>query len=129
MRYTYDDFKFMNKLALECTPMEKSFVKSKESLLSVVSHPYQSVFGRDLYPTDFDKIFCTYFMLVKKHCFGNGNKRTAVLYLDLSLMSIGLFISDFDGIVGFTTWVATLPYTDKSYDLALKGVKRFISFM
>lgn len=73
-----------------------------------VSLPKQDVFGKELYPTIFDKAAILYQKLVQKHCFYNGNKRTALVALVtfLRLNNVTLQVSNKD-IEDYTVAIAT----------------------
>lgn len=49
--------------------------------------PFQSINGVDAYPTLYDKAACLFFSIVCGHIFTNGNKRTAVLALNIFLLA------------------------------------------
>lgn len=61
------------------SPTEDFGVKEPSALNSCVAQPKQEIFGRVLYPTTYDKAAILFEMLINKHCFRNGNKRTAVM--------------------------------------------------
>jgi len=63
------------------SPKEPVGVKEPTALNMCVSLPAQNVFGKELYPTIFDKAAILYQKLVQKHCFYNANKRTALVAL------------------------------------------------
>lgn len=126
IRYYYYDFKELNRIALLNTPNEKPYVKSKGSLESVVRLLYQTIFGVEVHPTDFDKMSYIYFLLVKKHCFGNGNKRTALLYLVSVLPEAGYLVRPNVNLLQLSVWVATLPYTDESLNLVRSELQKVI---
>ncbi|HDN80502.1 MAG TPA: type II toxin-antitoxin system death-on-curing family toxin [Chloroflexi bacterium] len=56
-----------------------SGVISLERLEISIETLRQQVFGEELYPDLFSKAAILFFLLVKNHCFVDGNKRTAVL--------------------------------------------------
>ncbi|GAA0352731.1 type II toxin-antitoxin system death-on-curing family toxin [Bacillus horti] len=58
---------------------EQAGVKDYALLDSALSRPRHSVFGKEAYPTLFEKAAALLESLVKNHCFYNGNKRTAYL--------------------------------------------------
>ncbi|WP_374020551.1 type II toxin-antitoxin system death-on-curing family toxin [Paenibacillus thiaminolyticus] len=68
---------------------EQAGVKDHGLLDSAVHRPQQSVFGEDAYPSLFDKAAALLELLVKNHCFHNGNKRTAYLVTKSFLMLNG----------------------------------------
>lgn len=61
------------------SPTEDFGVKEPSALKACVEQPKQEVFGAVLYPTVYDKAAILFEMLVNKHCFYNGNKRTTVM--------------------------------------------------
>lgn len=65
----------------QISPAEDFGVKNPSALKSVVNQPRQNVFGTELYPTVYDKAAIFFEMVVNKHCFFNGNKRTSVMAL------------------------------------------------
>lgn len=65
----------------QISPTEDFGVKDSSALKSVVNQPRQNVFGKELYPTVYDKAAILFEMVVNKHCFFNGNKRTSVMAL------------------------------------------------
>jgi death on curing protein len=71
---------------------------------SILEMPRQQSFGKDLYPTIYDKAACYFFFIIKNHPFLNGNKRIAIVttYVFLRLNDIVLDAPD-----------------DKVYDFAL----------
>ncbi|WP_242551060.1 type II toxin-antitoxin system death-on-curing family toxin [Enterococcus ureilyticus] len=74
------------------SPCEVIGVKEMGALEMVIAQPKQEVFGEELYPTVFDKAYILYEKLIKKHCFHNGNKRTAVLALLVFLKRNGFVL-------------------------------------
>lgn len=55
--------------------------------------PFQSGFGIEYYPTLIDKAACVFFSIVGGHIFGNGNKRTGVLALDIFLAANSVYLT------------------------------------
>ena len=56
-------------------------VLSLASLESAVETPQQTMFDEELYPDLISKAGMLFYLLVKNHCFIDGNKRTATLSL------------------------------------------------
>jgi len=54
---------------------------SYERLESSVAAPRQTIFGEELYPDLVSKAAILFYLLVKNHCFVDGNKRTAAVAL------------------------------------------------
>ncbi|GMA51598.1 death-on-curing protein [Alicyclobacillus contaminans] len=65
----------------EFSPSEQSGVRSPELLNSAAFRPQQSAFGKDAYPTIFEKAAALFESLALNHIFYNANKRTAFLAL------------------------------------------------
>ncbi|MGO3416967.1 MAG: type II toxin-antitoxin system death-on-curing family toxin [Lactococcus cremoris] len=103
----------MNKQQIEMySPKESHIIVSKTALNMCIEQPKQEVFGQELYPTLEEKAGILYINLAKKHCFGNANKRTAVMALlvflsingkeltvtpkELEDFTVNLVVSDFD---------------------------------
>jgi death-on-curing family protein len=62
-------------------------------LESAVSRPFQTVFGRDAYPTILDKSVALFHSLISNHPFHDGNKRTAVSSLYVFLLANGCYFA------------------------------------
>ncbi|MBO0473653.1 death on curing protein [Enterococcus sp. DIV0840] len=94
MKYlTIEEIIAMNYALIKCySPREVIGVREMDALEMVVAQPKQEVFGKELYPTIFDKAYILYKKLIKKHCFHNGNKCTAVLALLVFLKRNGLIL-------------------------------------
>lgn len=78
------------------SPTEGFGVKEPSALKFCVAQPKQEVFGKVLYPTTYAKAAILFEMLVNKHCFRNGNKRTAVMavFSFMKLNDIQLHVSN-----------------------------------
>lgn len=112
---TEEQIVLINVMQIETyNPTEQVGVKEPNALNMCVEQPKQEVFGRVLYPTLEDKAAILYELLVNKHCFYNGNKRTAAmaLYTFLSLNGFELTASNQD-LVEFTVSIAELRGEDK----------------
>ncbi len=59
--------------------------RSHASIESAASRPFQTAFENEIYPELHQKAAALFHSLVCNHCFINGNKRTAVIGLDLFL--------------------------------------------
>ena len=56
---------------------------------SAAGRPFQTAFGSDVWPSISEKAAALFHSLACNHCFFNGNKRTAVIALDLFLVMNG----------------------------------------
>jgi death-on-curing protein len=70
-------------------PIDPTAYKDLGLLDSAANRPFQTFGGEDLYPTIFGKAAALFHSLACNHCFFNGNKRTAVMALDLFLAANG----------------------------------------
>ena len=62
-------------------------LRDRGALESALEKPFQTVGGRDAYPTFFTKVAAIVFYLVKLHPFVDGNKRTA---LQTAMLTLGM---------------------------------------
>jgi death-on-curing protein len=82
-------------------------VRDMDLLDSAVSSTYQTSFGRDLYPTIYDKAAHLAFSLIKNHPFIDGNKRTGVTVMRSFLVENGMpFACTNDELVEFGLGIA-----------------------
>lgn len=63
------------------SPKETIGIKDASALQMSVAQPNQVVFDEELYKTIYDKAAILFINIATKHCFHNGNKRTAWLSL------------------------------------------------
>jgi death-on-curing family protein len=75
------------------SPNEDTGVKEAALLNSAVNRPKQSAFGRDAYPTIFQKAAALFQSLAQNHPFFNANKRTAFAALEAFLEKNGYTLS------------------------------------
>ena len=54
-----------------------------EKLKAALDYPFQSVFGKSLFPGFYNKAACYFYGFSKGHIFENGNKRCGVLSVNL----------------------------------------------
>jgi death-on-curing protein len=88
---TEEEIVEMNFFQIDCdSPMEQKLVKEPESLSAIVASMRQEFFGVTAYPTIEEKASVLYVGLIIKQVFGNANKRTAVMALDIFLMMNGI---------------------------------------
>lgn len=78
------------------SPTEDKGVKDLNALESTIAQPQQEVYEVVLYPTIYHKAAILFELLIKNHCFYNGNKRTATmaLYTFLDMNHIHLVVSN-----------------------------------
>ena len=63
------------------SPDEPLGVKDSNLLDSAINRPKQSAFGKDAYPTIYEKAAALFESIAKNHAFHNANKRTALASL------------------------------------------------
>jgi death-on-curing protein len=77
MRPAVEDVLFLHTVAVEVFGGSEG-VRDPESLRAAVARPWGSTFGRDHFPTPFDKAAALVESVIRRHPFVDGNKRTAV---------------------------------------------------
>lgn len=70
-------------------PVSPQEYRSQELLESALGRPFHSVGGQDFYPTVIEKAAALFHSLIANHPFQNGNKRTAVVSVDVFLAANG----------------------------------------
>jgi death-on-curing protein len=76
----------------EIEPVSENDCRDLGLLDSSVQLPFQSGFGTNFYPTVVDKAGCLFFSIISNHPFWNGNKRTAVLAVELFMIAGGMIL-------------------------------------
>ena len=74
----------------QISPDEDFGIKDSAALKTVITQPQQNIFDEELYPTIYQKAAILTEMIVNKHCFYNGNKRTAVMEMYMFLRKNGI---------------------------------------
>lgn len=78
-----------NRKALTVTPQDprtRNLVLKPEIVESAVNAPIESAFGEDAYPRFFDKVAALTYRIITGHAFVDGNKRTALLVAETTLL-------------------------------------------
>lgn len=94
------------------SPHEPLGVKEPNLLNSAINRPKQSVYGRDAYPSIYEKAAALFESIAKKHAFHNANKRTA-----LASLIVFLKLNEYEWTMGieeeqdFTVDVVNHRYT------------------
>ena|ERR687898_384341 len=65
-------------------------VRDRESLLTAIERPWQASFGREHFPTPFEKAAALMESIISSHPFLDGNKRTATASASYRLSTYGL---------------------------------------
>lgn len=117
MKYlTEHEVKIINGIVIKkYSPGEDAGVKDPNALNVTIMQPKQVVFGKELYPTVFLKAAILFEMIVNKHCFYNGNKRTAI-------MALYVFLN----LNGYVLKVENIELENMAVDLATKRGKEKI---
>jgi len=68
-------------------PVRRDEYRNKALLESAVNRPFQRAFGIEIHATVFAKAAARFHSLIANHPFTNGNKRTAVLAVDMFLLA------------------------------------------
>jgi death-on-curing protein len=77
VRPTVENVLFLHTVAIKAFGGSEG-VRDLESLRATVARPWGSSFGRDHFPTPFDKAAAIAESLIRRHPFVDGNKRTAM---------------------------------------------------
>jgi death-on-curing protein len=64
-------------------------VRDRESLLAAIERPWQASFGRDHFPSPFEKAAALMESIIRRHPFVDGNKRTATASASYLLSTFG----------------------------------------
>jgi len=70
-------------------PVSPKEYRSHELLESALGRPFHSLGGQDFYPTVIEKAAALFHSMIANHPFQNGNKRTAVVSVDVFLAGNG----------------------------------------
>jgi death-on-curing protein len=67
-------------------------VRDRESLLAAIECPWQASFGREHFPSPFEKAAALMESIIRRHPFVDGNKRTATASASYLLSTFGLAV-------------------------------------
>ena len=67
--------------------------RDRQLIESAVNRPFQSFDGKEFYPSILPKAAPLFHSLICNHPFANGNKRTAVVAVDLFLVANGILLT------------------------------------
>ncbi len=123
---TVDQLSKMNTFQIiNYSPNEQIGIKDLSALEMAVNQPSQIVFGKELYPSIEEKAAILMINLVKKHPFFNGNKRTAVMAVDIFLQFNGYDI-EFGLEEGIKLVVDIATYESDNFDYLKDKVAKII---
>jgi death on curing protein len=108
-------------------PVSSAEYRDFALLDSAVNRPFQSFGGRDCYPSLFGKAAALFHSLTCNHCFQNGNKRTALVAMDLFLTanSVCLLAANSD-VYDLATATASHNQRGLSSSAALTEIQSFL---
>ncbi len=88
-------------------------VKDEGRLESSLAQPFQSIEGKELYPTLVDKAAMLYYLCIKNHPFEDGNKRMGIFSLLLYLYKNGYWLDTTnDELFDITVYTASSKVED-----------------
>lgn len=88
MRPTLENVLFLHTVAVEEFGGSEG-IRDLGSLRAAVARPWGSSFGRDHFPTPFDKAAALAESIIRRHPFVDGNKRTAMYAAAYLLETLG----------------------------------------
>ncbi len=65
-------------------------MRDRESLLAAIERPWQASFGREHFPSPFEKAAALMESIIRRHPFVDGNKRTATASASYLLSTFGV---------------------------------------
>ena len=65
-------------------------MRGRESLFATIERPWQASFGREYFPSPFEKAAALMESIIRRHSFIDGNKRTATASASYPLSTFGL---------------------------------------
>jgi len=100
-------------------------VKDEGRLESSLAQPFQSIEGKELYPTLVDKGSMLYYFCIKNHPFEDGNKRMGMFSLLLYLYKNGYWLdATNDELFDITVYTASSKVKDM--DKVVERIKKFV---
>ena len=97
MKYlTKEDILLIHSIAIEETGGLHG-VRDRHAILTLEELPKQKAFGKELYPTIFDKAAIYARNIIMSHSFIDGNKRTAMMTASVFLEDNGYWITAKEG--------------------------------
>lgn len=99
------------------TPEEISGVRESGALDMLVQAPKEKLYGRELYPTVYDKAAILLINIATKHVFHNGNKRTAFVSTEI-FMELNGYQSNFtfDEAIHLILWIVNEHEKHKKFE-------------
>jgi death-on-curing family protein len=97
----------------------------KGILESCLAQPFQSIKGKELYPSFIDKAAMLFYLLIKNHPFEDGNKRMAVMILNSFLIINGYFLHAKKSEL-YDLAIKTAESKTRSKDRVLANIRTFL---
>ncbi len=108
-------------------PVQANEPRDAGLLTSAVNSPFQTAGGVDVHPLTLNKGAALFRSLISNHPFQNGNKRTAVMALDIFLTANGYaLVFDNDAMYALAEKTATYKARGITHDQALQEIVRGI---
>lgn len=107
------------------TPTQEFDTRYKGVLESCINQPFQSIGGKDLYPTIIDKASILFYLLIKDHPFVDGNKRMAVMILNSFLIINGFHVNTTKTKL-YNLAIKTAKSKTREKDEILEEIKKFL---
>jgi death-on-curing protein len=73
-------------------PVQAREYRDQALLDSAVNRPFQTALGKDIHRSVLDKAAALFHSLITNHPFANGNKRSAVIAVDMFLLANGYWL-------------------------------------
>lgn len=101
--------------------------RDRKLIESATGRPFQTAFGEEVFPTLAAKGAALFHALICNHCFFNGNKRTAVISLDLFLVMNGtVFTMSSDEVYDMAKMTAKANEEKRSLADVMESLTRWI---
>jgi len=99
--------------------------RSPNILESSLATPFQTFGGKFLYPKFLTRASMLFYLMIKNHPFGNGNKRIAITTLFTFLFANNKWLNaDIQELYNLTVWIAQSPSQFK--DESVKAIEKFL---
>ena len=118
-------FKMAQELLSFNEPIPDFSKRSPNILESCLAAPFQTFGGKFLYPGFLTRASILFYLMIKNHPFGNGNKRIAITTLFTFLFANNKWLrADIQELYNFTVWIAQSPPQFK--DESVKAIEKFL---
>lgn len=100
-------------------------VREENLLNSAVEQIFQNVFGKELYPTDIEKIARLGYSLIRNHPFIDGNKRTGLASMLVTLVYNGYKLNQ-EKVKASQKFIEETAAGNKNYEEVIDWIKDII---